>query len=69
MEAHAGTIRIPRGTATKPRRRRLRLLRERARARRLARAIRDYTPGTHRAVPTSIPGSEHTHIVLPPKAY
>jgi hypothetical protein len=70
MEAHAGTIRIPTGrTITrKPRLRRLHLFRERVRARRRERVIRNYAPGTHRALPGSIPGSEHTHM-LPPKAY
>ncbi len=66
MEAHAGTIRIPTGTTTKPRR--LHLFRERLRARRRERAIRHYAAGAHR-VPTSVPGSEHTHLILPPKAY
>jgi hypothetical protein len=70
MEAHAGTIRIPRGRTitTKPRRRRLYLFRERVRARRRERVIRNYAVGAH-AAPRSIPGSEHTHLVLPPKAY
>ena len=67
MEAHAGTISI--GTSIARERkpsglRRLQLLRERARARRHERAIQ-----THAARPTSVPGSEHTHLVLPPKAY
>ena len=67
MEAHAGTMSIGTDAATKPRPstlRRLQLLRERARARREERAIQ-----THGARPTSVPGSEHTHLVLPPKAY
>jgi hypothetical protein len=70
MEAHAGTIGIPTGSTitTKPRRRRLHLLRERVRSRRRERVIRNYAVGAH-AAPISIPGSEHTHLVLPPKAY
>jgi hypothetical protein len=69
MEAHAGTIRIPTGTTAKARLRRLQHFREHIRARRRERAVRNYTPGTHRTVLTSIPGSEHTHLILPPKAY
>lgn len=63
MEAHAGTVRIPAGAAAKPRPRFLRLLRELSQERR-ARAVQ-----TNHAGARSIPGSEHTHIVLPPKAY
>jgi hypothetical protein len=63
MEAHAGTIRISTPAETKPRRRWIRLFRELSEARRL-RAIQ-----THEGTIRSIPGSEHTHIVLPPKAY
>jgi hypothetical protein len=66
MEAHASTVRIPTGTTAKPRRlRRLfQLVRQRYRARH-ERAIQ-----THDATIRSIPGSEHTHlVVLPPKAY
>jgi hypothetical protein len=66
MEAHAGTIRIPTGTTTKPRR--LHLFRERVRARRRERLLRNHAAGANRALPGSIPGSEHTHL-LPPKAY
>jgi hypothetical protein len=70
MEAHAGTIRIPTGgtITTKPRPRWLHLFRDRVRARRRERAIRNYATGAH-AAPRSIPGSEHTHLILPPKAY
>jgi hypothetical protein len=66
MEAHAGTISIGTGISVrpKPKARRLQLLRERARARRRNRAVRATTARLH-----SIPGSEHTHLVLPPKAY
>jgi hypothetical protein len=64
MEAHAGTVRIPTPTKTEPRRRRLlRLLRELSAARR-ERAIQ-----THGARAPYVPGSEHTHLILPPKAY
>jgi hypothetical protein len=66
MEAHAGTIRIPTTTKTKPRR--LHLFRELVRARRRERVIRNHAAGSNRALPGSIPGSEHTHL-LPPKAY
>jgi hypothetical protein len=66
MEAHAGTISIGTGISVtpKPKARRLQLLRERARARRRSRAIRAHAATVH-----SIPGSEHTHLLLPPKAY
>jgi hypothetical protein len=65
MEAHAGTVRIPTPTEAKPRRRwRLfQLLRE------VARSDRQRAIETHEARVRSIPGSEHTHLVLPPKAY
>jgi hypothetical protein len=65
MEAHAGTVRIPTPTTAKPRRRGrlLELLRE------LSRAHRERVIQTHDARVRSIPGSEHTHLVLPPKAY
>ncbi len=68
MEAHAGTISIGTGIRTKERPPRLQLLRERVRARRRERVIRHYAAGAHR-FPSSIPGSEHTHLILPPKAY
>jgi hypothetical protein len=68
MAAHAGTIRIPTGTTTKPRWHRLHLFREGVRAHRRERAIRNHAAGANRALPGSIPGSEHTHL-LPPKAY
>jgi hypothetical protein len=68
MEAHAGTIRIPSRTEIKPRRRLLHLLRERARAARRVSAGRTQAAQANRSLPSSIPGSEHTHL-LPPKAY
>jgi hypothetical protein len=64
MEAHAGSIRIQTPTKTEPRRRRLRLHLAAGRARRRERAI--HTRGLRAP---SIPGSEHTHLILPPKAY
>jgi hypothetical protein len=67
VAAHAGTIRIPMGTTTKPRRW-LHLFRESVRTRRRERVMRDHAAGTNRALQGSIPGSEHTHL-LPPKAY
>jgi hypothetical protein len=65
MEAHAGTVRIPNPTKAKPRRRGrlLQLLRG------LARSERRGAIDTHDARVRSIPGSEHSHLVLPPKAY
>jgi hypothetical protein len=68
MEAHAGTIRIPARSETKPRRRLLHLLRERGRAASRVNAGRTQAAQANRSLPSSIPGSEHTHL-LPPKAY
>ncbi len=65
MEAHAGTIGIPRSGTRKPRARRLHLFRERVRARRRERAIRNHFVRANRALPGSIPGSEHTHLLRP----
>jgi hypothetical protein len=59
MEAHAGTVRIPAGTATKSRRS----------LRQLSSARRERAVQTRHAQIHSIPGSEHSHLVLPPKAY
>jgi len=66
MEAHAGAIRIPR--PAKLRRRRFELLRSRLSARRRAVASRAHAAQANRRLPSSLPGSEHTHL-LPPKAY
>jgi hypothetical protein len=66
MEAHAGTVRIPTPTTTtKPRRRGrlLQLLRE------LSEARQQRVIQTHDGRIRSIPGSDHSHLVLPPKAY
>lgn len=65
MEAHAGTVRIPTPSEARARRRRrlLHLFRE------LARSERQRAIATHDARVRSIPGSEHSHFVLPPKAY
>jgi hypothetical protein len=70
MEAHAGTIGIPRGETTdaKPRRGRLTLLREIIRAYRREQVIRNHAASANRRLPSSLPGSEHTHL-LPPKGY
>jgi hypothetical protein len=69
MEAHAGTIRIPARTELKPRWRLFHLLRGRARAARRASAGRAQAAQANRGLPSSIPGSEHSHLILPPKAY
>jgi hypothetical protein len=65
MEAHAGTVRIPTPTTARPRRRGrlLQLLRE------IAQSERERAIQTRGARVRSVPGSEHTHLVLPPKAY
>jgi hypothetical protein len=69
MEAHAGTIRIGTGIATRPQAKagRLQAFRERARARRRERTLRAQAVQANRG-PRSIPGSEHTHLILPRKA-
>jgi hypothetical protein len=64
MAAHAGTIRIP-TTGGKRRRHAFALLRERARARRRAHAARVQAINANRSLPSSIPGSEHTHLLRP----
>lgn len=68
MEAHTGAVRIPTGSATRRSRRWLHLLREHSRVRRSERVTRTYSATANRSLPSSIPGSEHTHM-LPPKAY
>jgi hypothetical protein len=68
MEAHSGAIRIPTRRAARPRRRSLHVLRERSRARSYERAARAYAARANHSLPSSVPGSEHTHL-LPPKAY
>jgi hypothetical protein len=68
MEAHAGTISIGQGLIAKPRARGLTLFRDRLRARRRNQAIRASSAKLNGVVHT-IPGSEHTHLILPPKAY
>jgi hypothetical protein len=68
MEAHTGAIRVPTGASLRPRRRRLALMRERLRARRAANAARSQAMRANRSLPSSVPGSEHTHL-LPPRAF
>ena len=60
MEAHAGTIGI--GGRTKPLRR-LALLRQGVRRRRLDRAARAHSLRMSGISSSSIPGSEHTHLL------
>jgi hypothetical protein len=66
MEAHAGTITI--GT-TRPRRRRLAELRETIRRRRLDRAARAHSIRVNGAKTYSIQGSEHSHVLRPPRSF
>jgi hypothetical protein len=68
MEAHTGAVTFPSEWAKRPRPRRLKLIRQRIRARKDERAARAYAARANRALPSSIPGSGHTHL-LPPKAY
>jgi hypothetical protein len=69
MEAHTGAISFPSEWAKRPRRRRLQLLRELVRARRESAALRGYTARSNHSVPTSIPGSEHTHLLRRPRGF
>jgi hypothetical protein len=69
MEAHAGTVRIGNGPGVRPRRRRLSQLRETIRRRRRERARRAHSIRMNGVRAPSIPGSEHTHLLPPPKAY
>jgi hypothetical protein len=68
MEAHAGTISIGSRVTTRPKASRLALFRERVRARRRERVVRNHAASANRSLPGSIPGSDHTHL-LPPKGY
>jgi hypothetical protein len=68
MEAHAGSISIGTRVATRPRPRRLQALRARLRARRADRIVRTHGVQANGG-PRTVPGSEHTHLILPPKAY
>jgi hypothetical protein len=63
MEAHADTVMIPVGAAARSRRGLRQLLRE------LSAARREHAVRTRHARIRSIPGSEHSHMMLPPKAY
>jgi hypothetical protein len=66
MEAHAGTVRIPTQTETKPRRRHVRLL-ELLRA--ISQANRERAIQRHHAQVHSIPGSDHTHLIHRPRGF
>jgi hypothetical protein len=65
MEAHAGTVRIPVETTTKPRRRRLRLFLAAARARRRERAVHSHELRASGITAPSVQGSEHAHLLRP----
>jgi hypothetical protein len=66
MEAHAGTIRIPTQTETKPRRRRVRLLEL---LREISQANRERTIQRHHAQVHSVAGSDHTHLINRPRGF
>jgi hypothetical protein len=68
MEAHAGTIRIGIETKREPKAGRLQAYRERLRARRRDRILRAQAQQANGRT-RSVPGSEHTHLILPPKGY
>jgi hypothetical protein len=63
MEAHAGTISIGTGKATRHRRHLLAELRQVIRRKRLDRAQRAYSLRVSGARPPFVPGSEHTHML------
>jgi hypothetical protein len=63
MEAHAGSISIGTRTRRERRPRRLAQLRERMRQRRLQRAEHAYSIRMNGTSASSIPGSEHTHLL------
>jgi hypothetical protein len=69
MEAHAGTVTIGNGPAVRPWRRRLSQLRETIRRRRRERARRAHSIRMSGLRAPFVPGSEHTHLLPPPKAY
>jgi hypothetical protein len=69
MEAHTGAITFPSEWTKRPRRRLLHLLRELVRTRRETAALRAYTARSSHSVPTSIPGSEHTHLLHRPRGF
>ncbi len=69
MEAHTPAITFPSEWARRMRRRRLHLLRELVRTRRDRAALRAYDARSNRSVPTSIPGSEHTHLLRRPRGF
>ena len=69
MAAHAGTIGIGTRRSGRSWTRRLAALREGIRRRRLDRAGRAHCLRVNGARLYSIRGSEHSHLMLPPKAY
>jgi hypothetical protein len=69
MEAHAGPITIGTGKVRKGRRRRLGQLRATVRRWRTERAARAHSVRMSGVRAPSVPGSEHTHLLIPPKAY
>jgi len=69
MEAHAGSITIRAGRATRPRRRRFADLVTAIRAARLERARRAHSLRTRGRQAYSVPGSEHTHLIHRPRGF
>lgn len=69
MEAHTGAIPIGTGQAVKPRRHLMSELREGIRQRRSQRAERAHSLRTNGAGPSSIPGSEHAHLLKRPRGF
>jgi hypothetical protein len=69
MEAHTGAVTFPKEWTRRPRRRRLHRLRTLVRAHRERAALAAYTAKSNRSVLTSIPGSEHTHLLRRPRGF
>jgi hypothetical protein len=63
MEAHVGTIGIGARKELKPRPHRLAQLRDRMRQRRVQRAERAYSMRMNGISASSLPGSEHAHLL------
>jgi hypothetical protein len=69
MEAHTGALTLPGRRTERPRRHWLRRLRQLIRARRESASLRAYSARGNRSLPTSIAGSEHTHLLRRPRGF
>ena len=69
MEAHTGTITIRTGKILEPRRNRFAEVMTAIRRRRSARAERAYSLRANAPRVTSLPGSDHTHLIRRPRGF